>query len=600
MLALRGLTLGAVAVGTAVLVGARQARPGTPPHAVAEFAGIADALRQRQGLDVGRAVAPDQPDGEGSLIRFQRFGLRASVDAATFEEHPDGTIYLAYVAPRWPAWYAVSQAEDREGSRERPVATATGGRPFAALLATNEDSSEWRPAARAFPVGSAPQPRWLSFREPTVDSCAGDRLRLAALERQMAQLPQSRLGRLLRHVQEPFRRVAIRRLRRKLSTPTCRPRRIADWATLFSRSDPRLLDRVVPRATGPLAHAGDYCFGDVVSPFDLLKTGPPAWQTILPDGAFVNRHDDDSGAKRFDPGRSAAAPGNHYVSWQEVVDLTQTQPDRARRILAWTGHPTREDIKDHPIPWLSSTVEGVVTNSFLSGSDYAGSHLSAPAGYWLGDDGSETWADCGVLVARHSLCNDWMVSVRPDPPNRFMLATDREPEAGAEPRPGNFSDELRGSLEGEVEQWLIPRGFRPEPGDRIQMVGRWVVDCGHEDWHTELHPIEAFVSAHVVRGATLATLVVTGDWSGGTLELSLWPPARPAAERRLAWERLALPVSRGVTIAEVPEPPDAPNHVVVRIVSTTPSEPLPTGDWNEVTPHPTRRLAARYRVWWRP
>jgi hypothetical protein len=598
MFARRGLTLAAVAVGTAALVGARHARPGNRPQAVPEFAGIARALRQRQGIDVGGAVAPDQPGD--SLIRFQQFGGPTSMGRATFEEHPDGTIYLAYVAPRWPAWYDVSKAEDREGPRERPLATAVGRRPLAALLATNGDSIMWRPAAQAFPRGSAPQPRWLRFQEPTTDPCAADRSHLAALERDLAQRPRSRLGRLLLQVKEPFQRIEILRLSRELSTPACQPRRIAQWATLFTRPDPHLLAMVVPRATRPLEHVGDYCFRDVVSPFDLFKTGPPSWQTILPDGAFANRRDGDNGAKRLDPERVVQAVGNHLVTWQELVDLMQSQPDQARRILTWTGHPTREDIKDHPIPWLSSTLEGVVTNSFLSGSDYAGSHNEAPAGYWLGDAGPGTWANCGLLEARHSLCNDWVVNVRPDPPYRFLLARDRDREAGSEQETGNFSDELGGNLEGEVEQWLIPTGFRPEPGDRIQMVGRWVVDCGHADWHTELHPIEAFVSAHLVHGATLATLVVTGDWAGGALELKLWPPTRPAADRHLAWKRVAVPVSRGVTITEVLEPPDAPNHVVVRIRSTAPREPLRTGDWNEVTPDPTRRVAAKFRVWWGP
>src|SRR5439155_697076 len=124
------------------------------------------------------------------------------------------------------------------------------------------------------------------------------------------------------------------------------------------------------------------------------------------------------------------------------------------------------------------------------------------------------------------------------PQYEFLLAHAAEHEA-PEQGWGNFGVERQGDLETAVEQWLVPVGYRTEPGDRIHLVGRWVIDCGHEDWHAELHPIEAFVSTHArVRSAAsggfegLASVVVTGDWPGGRLALDLWPPARPAAAAR--------------------------------------------------------------------
>jgi hypothetical protein len=34
----------------------------------------------------------------------------------------------------------------------------------------------------------------------------------------------------------------------------------------------------------------------------------------------------------------------------------------------------------------------------------------------------------------------------------------------------------------------LPDGFRAQPGDRVALLGRWIVDDGHEDFHTEVHP----------------------------------------------------------------------------------------------------------------
>jgi hypothetical protein len=42
----------------------------------------------------------------------------------------------------------------------------------------------------------------------------------------------------------------------------------------------------------------------------------------------------------------------------------------------------------------------------------------------------------------------------------------------------------------ETDQDLIPQSFqqRVVDGARIATFGRWIVDCGHEDFHTEIHP----------------------------------------------------------------------------------------------------------------
>jgi hypothetical protein len=61
---------------------------------------------------------------------------------------------------------------------------------------------------------------------------------------------------------------------------------------------------------------------------------------------------------------------------------------------------------------------------------------------------------------------------------------------------GNFEGETgeTGRLHVELEETAIPMSLWPEPGDRVEVLGSWVWDCGH--WlpggeRTELHPFRA-------------------------------------------------------------------------------------------------------------
>jgi hypothetical protein len=40
--------------------------------------------------------------------------------------------------------------------------------------------------------------------------------------------------------------------------------------------------------------------------------------------------------------------------------------------------------------------------------------------------------------------------------------------------------------------------YIPQEGDRIAMRGRWIIDCGHNDFHAELHPINFMAFGHAV------------------------------------------------------------------------------------------------------
>jgi hypothetical protein len=115
-----------------------------------------------------------------------------------------------------------------------------------------------------------------------------------------------------------------------------------------------------------------------------------------------------------------------------------------------------------------------------------------------------------------------------------------------------------------MEQWLIPQGYRPDPGDRVTIIGRLAADCG-EDFHAEIHPMEVILSSYLQNGSlalgveheinvdigpvsrypqtfnlpaisnhiselphgtqtAVSRLIVTGAWRGERLVFYIYPP----------------------------------------------------------------------------
>jgi len=368
-------------------------------------------------------------------------------------------------------------------------------------------------------------------------------------------------------------------------SPNCDPDRgcpmdPSEWLTFLRSGDPRV-QQLIRHQTQSLPNSGDYCGRGFFHGFQQ------EWGTILPAGGNEN------GQRTF---------GTHYISWEELIALEQSSPDAALDVLAFRGLPS-SDTYDHTVPWISSVVEGFVTNSFLSGGDYVGpkgAHMDWPGGYWLGNP--EPWhpEGCGTFTAKNALCDDWIIFVKPDPEYYFLLASDPQDT-------GNFDAEHSGNVECEIEQWVVPGGYRPEPGDRISMTGRWVIDCGPGDWHGEIHPYESYVSSHAqtrsgALGGTevIASVVVTGAWQGegGALFLDIWPPTRPTASATLHYSQDQPGAMFGLTVNELllPGPGDNPNHLHLTVLA--PQITLGTGGANDVYYTTSRRLATKYHLWW--
>jgi hypothetical protein len=138
---------------------------------------------------------------------------------------------------------------------------------------------------------------------------------------------------------------------------------------------------------------------------------------------------------------------------------------------------------------------------------------SRPAG---DDDGAthEFWQNLNGHV-----WSDWDMFVHPVDPYRNLLAGNEFMEVEVEYYP--------------AQHFFVANAGVPAPGDLYFAAGRWIIDCGHPDYASEIHP--PFLSARIrtVGGAsdprTEAAIWVDGYYRGDApVELLLYPPPRPA------------------------------------------------------------------------
>jgi hypothetical protein len=107
---------------------------------------------------------------------------------------------------------------------------------------------------------------------------------------------------------------------------------------------------------------------------------------------------------------------------------------------------------------------------------------------------------------------DWETFIAPDQPYTSYLAasnTGVPPNGNAANNNGEYIDANaravalglsvpKGVQGNETDKDLIPLPYRALEGDRVAVLGRWIVDCGHEDFHTEIHPALLFVRAQAI------------------------------------------------------------------------------------------------------
>jgi hypothetical protein len=116
----------------------------------------------------------------------------------------------------------------------------------------------------------------------------------------------------------------------------------------------------------------------------------------------------------------------------------------------------------------------------------------------------------------HPFGLDWEFFLAPDAPYRMLLAEsnrgpDREFMEATERAAVMGVAAPRGVLGVEIDRGLLPPAYRAREGDRIAIFGNWIVDCGHTDFHTEIHPPLLLATARAEGNAT-AVSVVARPW----------------------------------------------------------------------------------------
>jgi hypothetical protein len=174
-----------------------------------------------------------------------------------------------------------------------------------------------------------------------------------------------------------------------------------------------------------------------------------------------------------------------------------------------------------------------------------------------------------------------------------------------------------------------PVGYRPEAGDRILARGQWIIDCGHPDWHAELHPVSLLASSYLQYSDFAPTLGstwnrplrLTSNWRAltggvpavvtkivaspvfaeGSLEVDVWPPARPSACARLVIAReneTPSPRWNGVQFTKNLLPADGnPNHLHLTI-TRAPFNLEFGGDGDVQNPDSHLTFFTAYMAWW--
>jgi hypothetical protein len=82
-------------------------------------------------------------------------------------------------------------------------------------------------------------------------------------------------------------------------------------------------------------------------------------------------------------------------------------------------------------------------------------------------------------------------------PNFDFLSSPRiKPDADEDnARINALQNGFNGDIHVEMDSAFVPLFYRPQAGNTVAVFGRWVVDCGHDNYQSEIHPPLMFVKA---------------------------------------------------------------------------------------------------------
>lgn len=193
-----------------------------------------------------------------------------------------------------------------------------------------------------------------------------------------------------------------------------------------------------------------------------------------------------------------AAPSPHGGPPASILQTTYTNMDYppAATDANWahdlSGGTTVKDLTSNTMEWVpvydpSSEKEGALNRPAVGLTGWVVTPSLSQGDVWF----------------THPFGFDWEFYVVPDPQFESLLAPSN---TGVTPGSGAIDSDYnnatthartvlglpapKGVLGVEIDQDLVPTGFRNAvtDGARIATFGRWIVDCGHPDFHTEIHP----------------------------------------------------------------------------------------------------------------
>ena len=198
---------------------------------------------------------------------------------------------------------------------------------------------------------------------------------------------------------------------------------------------------------------------------------------------------------------------------------------------------------------VSTPIFGVARASHMASVDNPFSHE------YIYDIGCPEKVDCP---------SDWNVSVRTIGPQR-----------GIAPFTSIVAENTYVENEYEAYYANYAHVFMDWPlaGDLWAAAGRWIIDCGHTPYRTELHPVFmwAKMKAEMFQGhlATRADVWVNGWYPGDPIEFDVFPPPRPTPDSLMTLVKpMDADAAFNVNVEFTFEPGGTANHVHVRITAS--------------------------------
>lgn len=107
------------------------------------------------------------------------------------------------------------------------------------------------------------------------------------------------------------------------------------------------------------------------------------------------------------------------------------------------------------------------------------------------------------LPFMHPFGNDFEFHLAPDPAYFDLIGPTMKDEYLESANTANteFGLNVPGVIGMEMDSGLVPGEFQAKKGDRACLFGRLIVDAGHKDFHTEIHPPLVMTTARPTRSA---------------------------------------------------------------------------------------------------